>query len=297
MAGQAALWIRNAKEQSANLSPDRDGRVRLRGPETLDICASPARFGDAITVFAGWLEALHQAGIATAVRGADGWRVCASIGGAVLVIRVRERLVHAPALGSANQRLERWLGGKRREVLTPSGVLELQVMRHGVCAVAVPVQEETAAEAYSEAIRAIQSLKNRALSQQQKARARAEMRRCAPSVTAVAAAVPQTEVPLETGVQSDISGPRFAPPQSGSDTQLVADLLRRLEATLRRMQPVVTESLSMRTSLDRLATKCHVPVGSADDVGMAALRAVLEAGNGNTRAPRPVLAKRNQEVA
>lgn len=294
VTGQRSLWIRNAKERAAHLSPDRDGRIRVRGSETVDICASPARFSDAVAIFSGWLDALHQAGIATEIRGTDGWRVCAVVDGAALAIRVRERLVRLPALGGANQRLERLLGGGRREVLAPSGVLELQVMRHGVCAVAIPVEASTASEAYSESIKAILSLKERELSYQKKARTRAEMRRSAPLKTALAAAT-QPALAAQTGAQSGTSETQFHPQRDASDAQRVADLLLQLEATLRRMQPAMTESLNMRTSLDRLATMCYEPRGSEDELGLAGLQIALEAGN--TPAPRPILAKRKRVVA
>lgn len=140
---------------AANTTESPDGRLRIRGPECLDICATPGLIPAAIDAFVGWLGVLEEAGIPMEIRCVDGWRVCALVDGVPLAIRVRERLERAPLLGSFSARLEQWMGGRPGTALRPSGRLELQVMRFGISAVSVPCDPSDPEECFQEALQGL----------------------------------------------------------------------------------------------------------------------------------------------
>ncbi|MCZ2156604.1 MAG: hypothetical protein LC114_22325, partial [Bryobacterales bacterium] len=69
-----------------------DGRLRLRGQNTLDICTTRGEADRAIRQFARGLDYLAADGIGVELRQIDGWRTCAIVDGEPIPIRVRERM-------------------------------------------------------------------------------------------------------------------------------------------------------------------------------------------------------------
>jgi hypothetical protein len=118
-----------------------DGRQRLAGEQTLDICATPREMPRAIASFACWLDYLAADGIGVEIRKLDGWRTCAMVDGVPVPIRVRERMRRVSGGSSLSARIERMLGGYIPSVLAPSGKVELQLLRMGVAFASFPLPE------------------------------------------------------------------------------------------------------------------------------------------------------------
>lgn len=118
-----------------------DGRQRLSGERTLDICATPRQIPRAIASFACWLDYLAADGMGVEIRKLDGWRTCAMVDGVPVPIRVRERMRRVSGGGNLSARIERMLGGHIPSALVPSGRMELQLLRMGVAFTSFPLPE------------------------------------------------------------------------------------------------------------------------------------------------------------
>ena len=119
-----------------------DERVRLRGKDRLDICATPGLVSRSIQTFEQVMRYLEEHGISMEVRAVDGWRICARIGDVAIPIRIRERLHRVQDVDPIGRAIERLLGGNLPLKLVPSGRLELQLMRFGAAVDRFPVNGE-----------------------------------------------------------------------------------------------------------------------------------------------------------
>ncbi|MCU0229696.1 MAG: hypothetical protein MUF01_18860 [Bryobacterales bacterium] len=291
-----ALWVANTRTCLDQLAPKRDGRLRSRGAGLLDLCVSPERAKEALTLVEGWLPAIHAAGFQLEMRPLDGWRVCVVSGSAVLPIRVRERMRPQNELHGANFRLEQLLGGKRGQSLTPSGELELQILRHGVCAGAFPVDLDAPAVAYQQSMAFLQDLQQRELAWQGKSRRRAEHRRLADTPRSYRAVPPEPvreSLPLQA-LQAPEAAVGLEPV---SDLARVAFLLQELDLTLKRVHPKSAEHLRMRSSLSRLAHACQLPPENAIGRDLSRLHGLLQGLEAQQDANRPYLTARKRVVA
>lgn len=134
-----------------------DGRLRLRGADTLDICAAPGETVRAIRQFARWLDYLASDGIGVEVRQLDGWRTCAMVDGEAVPIRLRERIRRVSTAEGHGGCISRWFRPAAQQESAPSGQLELQILRMGAAFATFPigdVSEPSTFEAASRAIRA-----------------------------------------------------------------------------------------------------------------------------------------------
>lgn len=145
-----------------------DGRLRLSGRETLDICATPRETARAIRHFARWLDYLAADGIGVEIRKLDGWRTCAIVDGIAVPIRVRERMCLVPRGNWLNVAIERWLGGSIPTMLVSSGRLELQLLRMGVAFASFPVEGEVSPSTMETVAEAIRGMAKRQVGYQQR---------------------------------------------------------------------------------------------------------------------------------
>lgn len=143
---------------SGQRMPYTDGRQRLAGEQTLDVCATPQHMARAIASFACWLDYLAADGIGVEIRKVDAWRTCAMVNGVPVPIRIRERMRRVSGANRLSARLEKLLGGHIPSVLVPSGKLELQLLRMGVAFASFPLPgmpTPALLEAVSKSIRAM----------------------------------------------------------------------------------------------------------------------------------------------
>lgn len=257
-ASALSLWVLNTRVLAGNGRAGSDGRLRLRGPQSLDICASQPLVTGAIAAFTGWVESLTAAGVEVEIRHVDGWRVCAVVDGLPLAIRIRERMRRIATLGPANLLLEQWLGGKVQEKFEPGGALELQVMRHGVCAAAIPFHPAHADDCFQVSLGILCDLSARETRYQRKLRAEVEARRVS---------IPAPAQP----VQDKLGSRRFSTPPSAfpstedsastptEGAEVLESLLNQLESLLQRMNPGAREEIGMGVSLGNLASACRMP--------------------------------------
>ncbi|MCL4782892.1 MAG: hypothetical protein KJZ70_07660 [Bryobacterales bacterium] len=145
-----------------------DGRLRLSGPETLDVCATPRETARSVRYFARWLDYLAADGIGIEIRKLDGWRTCALVDGVAVPIRIRERMRRVPRGNWLNILLERWLGGSIPTTLVSSGRLELQLLRMGVAFASFPVEGEVTPAMMGTIARAIRDMAGRQVDYQQR---------------------------------------------------------------------------------------------------------------------------------
>jgi hypothetical protein len=169
-------WVTGTWARHQQSAPGKDGRLRLRGANSLDICASPELLPDAVNAFAGWIRFLRAAEVAIELRSPEGWRVCAVRDGVTLMIRVRERLQPVAALGGVSRAIERLFGGGNDSVLVPSQRLELQIMRFGITAASIAFDPATPDASYHEALGAMRQLWAREARYQDRLRALAATR-------------------------------------------------------------------------------------------------------------------------
>lgn len=145
-----------------------DGRLRLGGSRTLDICATRSQTPRAIRHFACWLDYLAADGIGVEIRKLDGWRTCAIVDGIAVPVRIRERMHRVQSGNRLSAMIERWMGGRMPTVLVPSGRMELQLLRMGVSFASFPVQAELKPSTMEEVAHAIRGMAKREVEYQQR---------------------------------------------------------------------------------------------------------------------------------
>jgi len=278
-------WIRGTHEMASQTVADKDGRLRLRGHSSLDICASAATVPMAVGAFAGWLDAIEAAGVQTRIQNADGWRVCAVMDGIPLVVRVRERMTRVTLLGGVNLLLERWLGGRGYQSMEPSGRLELQVMRYGVPALSIAFDPSCPQDCYGRAVQGLLELHNREKRYQQKLRSRVEERCYLPRANAPLASgsfkVAGGRLIAEPSVQGAAPTPNSLLTATPADAESILHLLRQLDAALVRLYPSVAENLDLSASLGSLARVCRAPVEGTIEAEAGECRFPLQVTGGS----------------
>ncbi len=291
-----ARWISGTLAQLGQVAPHRDGRSRVRGAGLLDLCASPHRIHDALVAFQGWLSAMSDAGLQVEIRQLDGWQVCVVAGHTALPVRVRERMRRTDVLRGANRRLEQWLGAKRTQVFTPSGELELQVLRNGVCAGAFPIGANAPEVAYQASIVLIKDLQKLEQAWQSKARASAERRRFHRTP-------PVLKREMVSGLHNKRSQrgmgtgwPDATTPDLESDLSRLASVLHGLDRTLRQIDPAAFNYLQMRSSLGLLAAACRVAPECSTASDLNRLHGRLEVLEAYQQIEKPFLTSRKRVV-
>jgi|GEM_PF-6796462 len=251
-----AALAQQTLRMAAESTPGPDARIRVQGLDCLDICASQALFVQAIQAFAGWLAALTEAGIPYELRCVDGWRICVLMEGVPLAIRVRERLHRVSQLDSFSARLESWLGGTPRTKLSPSGRLELQVMRFGVSAVSVLFDSANPHAAYAEVLRGLRNCARRESRYQHGLRQKVVSRSGIADQPAAVTPSPLSPVHggrgalhMEAVVPLGVAKPK---PRTASAPHSPADQLQALLVELRALATAQSADLAMTTSLANL---------------------------------------------
>lgn len=242
---------------AAESTPGPDARVRVQGFDCFDICATQALFVPAIQAFSGWLAALAEAGIQYEPRCVDGWRVCVLMEGVPLAIRVRERLHRVAQLDNFSARLESWLGGTPRTKLSPSGRLELQVMRFGVSAVSVLFDSANPHAAYAEVLRGLRNCARRESRYQNGLRQKIVARSGAPedpAAVTLSSPLPVHGDPVLGSLSAAAAAANAAAPMPkvSLPPRSAADQLQALLVELRALASTQSADLAMTVSLANL---------------------------------------------
>lgn len=148
-------WVENTLRIAEIAVEGDDGRIRTRSETSLDICATADMIPLAVSAFVEWLRALEAEQIPVEIHCVDGWRVCVLVDEIPLAIRIKERRHRVALLDGFSAKLERWMGGRPRSVLRPSGKLELHVMRLGTSSIAIPFDPADPLSACKDAIRGV----------------------------------------------------------------------------------------------------------------------------------------------
>lgn len=267
-----------------------DGRQRLAGDQTLDVCATPREMPRAIASFACWLDYLAADGIGVEIRKVDGWRTCAMVEGVPVPIRVRERMRRVSGASTFSARLERMLGGHIPSILVPSGKVELQLLRMGVAFASFPLAGTPTPALLETVSGSIRSMAEREVEYRNRMHA-AAVAETAKRRTAKPARPTQPEAPSRSGVPSVTSPVSTATEMAllsaysaGRLTQMLETLQAELGGTARgASQPGVAiaagspaDATQMAESMVSLATAIQAASGApmsafAAPVGVAVI--------------------------